>query len=153
MSRKDLIVSIILIIFISLIFWQFSKNFKKYSEQLIASTSVLITTEKNEYKSGENLKLKITNNSGKTLCFSACYPYFLEKKDKNWESYKYVECNIANTHDGCIDNKKIKAFELTLPQVQEGLHRIAVPVCSNCKLGETFKEEATVYSNEFLIKQ
>jgi len=151
MNKKNTVASVFLIILIVFIFWQFSKNLNKYLRYSVAS--VLIYTEKNEYLGGENLKLKIVNNSGGTLCFSSCYPYFLEKKEKDWEGYKYVECDRPNTHDGCIENKEIKAFELALPkEIAVGLHRIVVPVCNNCKLGEVFKEGQRIYSNEFLIK-
>jgi len=151
MNKKNTVAHVILIILIVFIFWQFSKNLNKYLGYLFASVSIF--TEKAKYSAGENLKLKIVNDSGGTLCFSSCFPYFLEKKDKNWEGYKYVECDRPNTHDGCIEDKKIKAFELALPkEIEGGIHRIMVSVCSNCKLGEVFKEDQRVYSNEFLVK-
>jgi hypothetical protein len=151
MNKKNTVIYVVLIILIAFIFWLFSKNLNKYLRYSFAS--VLISTEKAKYLGGENLKVKIVNNSGETLCFSSCYPYFLEKKDKNWEGYKYIECDRPNTHDGCIEDKKIKAFELMLPkEIGGGVHRIAVPVCSNCKIGEVFKEDRIIYSNEFLVK-
>jgi len=151
MNKKDTLFAIILIFLISFIFWHFGKNLKRYwTSTALASVSVL--TQKNEYLQGENLKVKITNKSGKTFCFSTCFPYLLEKKDKTWESHKYVECNQVNIHDSCIENEKTRAFELTLPKGISGLHRIAIPVCSDCKEGIPFKEEAKFYSNEFVIK-
>jgi len=151
MNKKNTVIYVVLIISIAFIFWLFLKNLNKYIRY--SFTSVFIFTEKSKYLSGENLKLKIENNSGETICFSTCYPYFLEKKDKNWEDYPYVECDFTNTHDGCIEDKKIKAFELTLPkEIEKGVHRIAIPVCKDYKPGEAFKEESIFYSNEFLIK-
>ena len=114
MNKKNIVIYVVLIILIAFIFWQFSKNLKKYIRYSFAS--VLISTEKSKYLNGESLKLKIVNNSGETLCFSTCYPYFLEKKDKNWETYTYVECDHDNIHNGCIEDGKKKAFELTLPK-------------------------------------
>jgi hypothetical protein len=119
----------------------------------MASTSFLITTEKTEYSAGDSLRLKIKNKYGKELCFSTCYPYFLERKDKTWQRYSYAECNKINIHNGCIQNNKEKAFELTLPEVQGGLHRIVVPVCFDCDPNENFKAELNFYSNEFVIKE
>lgn len=148
MDKKDKIFFIILIILILFIFWHFAENFKKYS----TTASVSIVTQRKEYQSGENLKLKIMNNSGEKLCFSTCYPYFLEKKDKTWQRYPYTECDHANNHNGCVENKKVKAFELTLPNGIFGLHRLVVPVCAECREGETFREESIFYSNDFLVK-
>lgn len=150
MDRKNIILSLILIVFIVFIFFRFSKNLKEY---LMASASFLITTEKTEYLVGDNLRLKIKNNYGKELCFSTCYPYFLERKDQNWQRYSYVECNKINIHNGCIRNNQEKAFELTLPKVQSGVHRLVVPLCADCDLDENFQPELNFYSNEFIVKE
>jgi len=149
MHRKDIVFSFLLIVFIVFTFFRFAKDLKKY---FMASASLIITTEKAEYLAGDNLRLKIKNDSGKELCFSTCYPYFLERKEENWERYNYVECKQTNIHNGCIKSEKEKAFELTLPEVEAGLHRLVVPVCSEYKPEEGFKEETEFYSNEFLIK-
>ena len=149
MNKKNAIFAPFLIILTSLIFWQFAKNLKKYFA--VASASVI--TYKNEYLSGDNLKVKIANNLGKNICFSTCYPYRLEKKDKTWQSYKYVECDRDNIHNGCVDNGKTKAFELTLPESISGTHRLAIPICSTaCGEGQSFREESILYSNEFIVR-
>jgi hypothetical protein len=150
MDRKNIIFSLILIVFIVFTFFRFSKNLKKY---FMASASFLITTEKTEYAVGDNLRLKIKNNYGRQLCFSTCYPYFLERKDKTWQRYSYVECSKINIHNGCIQNGIEKAFELTLPRVQGGLHRLVVPFCADCNPDDNFKAELNFYSNEFIIKE
>ena len=41
---------------------------------------VNVITDKSEYQLGGILKIKIENNSRKTVCFSSCYPYLFEKK-------------------------------------------------------------------------
>ncbi|MBZ9571895.1 hypothetical protein KJA15_00950 [Patescibacteria group bacterium] len=116
------------------------------------SGNVLVTTDKTEYEKGEVLKVKIQNNFRKNVCFSSCYPYLLERKNEKWESYKYAECYDLDSNGKCISPGQIKAFELTLPQVPGGLHRLAIPVCIGCKGEDTFKESKRFYSNEFIIK-
>ncbi len=156
MDKKDIIFSIFLIILILFTFLRFIKNFQKYlSTTSMMNATFSILTERKEYQNGENLKLKITNNTGKKLCFSTCFPYYLERKDEKWKSYPYIECKRDDIHNGCIEDKKDKGFELVLPReedIEPGLHRIAVPVCVECKEGEVFKEETWFYSNEFIIK-
>jgi len=121
----------------------------------MASASFSINIEKTEYQAGDSLRLKIKNNFGKQLCFSTCYPYYLERKVKIWELYPYVECNKDNIHNGCIQDGKEKAFELTLPkkgEIEAGLHRLAIPVCITCSPDQIFYEDLIFHSNEFLIK-
>ncbi len=115
---------------------------------------VNIITDKNEYKLGDVLKVKIENNSGKAICFSSCYPYFFERKDKEWSSYRYVDCLDKNLTEICINSKQIKAFELSIPSslIEEGYHRLAIPACMGCDRNETFEESQKLYSNDFEIK-
>ena len=114
---------------------------------------ISIITDKAEYESGGILKVKIKNNFPKQICFSSCYPYLLESKNENWESYKYVECQKFDGNGHCLKAGDLKAFELTLPEVSEGLHRLAIPVCIGCKSEDTFREDKRFYSNEFKIKE
>lgn len=122
------------------------------SRKGIQPLEVKVITDKIGYKIGDSLKVKIENNLEKEVCFSECYPYYLEKKGKTWESYNYVACFTANLVDSCVASKAVKAFELISPSIKKGLHRIAVPVCIGCKGGESFKENQRFYSNEFIIK-
>ena len=130
------------------------------------SKEVKITTEKQEYAIGQAIKIKIENNSEKKICFSSasCYPYYLEKKEEDkWTSYSYSDCSSDNSVEVCIDSKGVKAFELvpitSLPLMQwkpgsiiSGVHRLAIPVCNECNIGEVFKEDQWFYSDEFIIK-
>lgn len=113
---------------------------------------ILITTDGTEYEAGRILRVQIKNNSWENICFSSCYPYYLEKKNTKWESYKYVECHDFNGNGNCIDAQKEKFFELTLPKISKGLHRLAVPVCGGCQSEDFFKEDKRFYSNEFTVK-
>ena len=139
-GKKILIgVLVIFILIIGGIVW---KSFRK----------VVIITDKVEYQSSEMLRLKIKNNLAKNICFSSCYPYYLEVKEKKWQSYEYGECQKPNLAEKCMRPAEIKGFELTLVATKNGLHRLAVPVCIDCKENEGFKETKRFYSNKFIIK-
>jgi len=135
-----------LIIFI-IVLWMGWKGYQ------LQKGEISIITDKAEYESGGILKVKIKNNFPKQICFSSCYPYLLESKNEEWESYKYVECQKFDGNGHCLKAGDLKAFELTLPEVSEGLHRLAIPVCIGCKSEDTFKEDMRFYSNEFKIKE
>ena len=114
---------------------------------------ILIATDKTEYEAGETLKVKIENKFQKQICFSTCYPYFLENKNENWKSYEYTECHEFNGNGHCIKAGDLKAFELTLPQNVKGSHRLAIPICIGCQSEDIFQEDKRFYSNEFTIKE
>jgi hypothetical protein len=146
MTKRISIIIIILVIIIAISFlWFFWERFK-------TPGIVSFTTDKVEYEKGEVLKLKVKNDSLKKICFSTCYPYYLERKNSNWESYKYEECRSFNGNGHCLEAGKEKSFELTLPSVPAGIHRLAIPVCSDCENETAFVEEKRFYSNEFTIK-
>ncbi len=115
-------------------------------------SEVKVVTDKTEYDIEEALKVKIENGSARNLCFSSCYPYYFEKKNNGWESYNYSGCLTANLVEKCVAPKDLKAFQLTVPTIKKGTHRLAIPVCVNCDPKETFKGNNWVYSNEFTIK-
>jgi hypothetical protein len=146
MTKKTSILILILVIIIAISFLWF------LWERLKTPGIVSFTTDKIEYEKGEVLKLKVKNDSLAKICFSTCYPYYLERKNSNWESYKYEECQSFNGNGHCLEAGKEKAFELTLPNVPAGVHRLAIPVCSDCKDETVFVEEERFYSNEFTIK-
>ncbi|GAI12085.1 unnamed protein product, partial [marine sediment metagenome] len=53
----------------------------------------------------------------------------------------------------CIDSRQVKAFELTAPSIEEGLHRLIISTCIGCNLEEVFREDQKFYSNEFIINE
>lgn len=114
---------------------------------------VNVITEKTEYQVGESLKVKIENNLKAGICLSSCYPYYLEKRDGNWDSYHYQNCPNSNTVEKCINSRETKAFEIIIPPVKTGLHRLALPACLSCNLQEKFREEKWLYSNDFVINE
>lgn len=123
-----------------------------YSSQRSRPEEVNITTEKTEYKIGEALKLKVENNLREDICFSSCYPYYFEKRDGDWKSYHYTNCPNSNLVERCINSRQTKAFEIVVPALKTGLHRLALPACLECNLQEKFKEDQWLYSNDFIIE-
>lgn len=113
---------------------------------------VKIIIDNGSYNVGDSLKIKIENNLREEICFSSCYPYYFEKKNGDWTDYNYVPCPDGNTNEYCIDSKGVKAFELVIPEVKEGTHRIALSACLGCNFNESFEEDKRFYSNPFTIK-
>lgn len=114
---------------------------------------VNIITDKTDYKIEDALKVKIKNDLKESICFSSCYPYYLEKKDGQWKSYRYVACEANNLVERCVEPKQVKAFELILPFIEAGFHRLAIPACVGCSVQDLFKEDKRFYSNEFIINE
>ncbi len=119
-----------------------------------------IVTDKTEYENGAVLRLKIRNFLFKNACFSSCYPYNLERSyhsedsssDSEWKVYPYQDCLHSDSVEKCIRPFETKAFEIPLPRVKKGTHRISVSVCENCQVGQKFQETNKFYSNAFKIK-
>ena len=145
MKNKTLIVSSLLVAAILSLLWQ------RYFDAEALKLS--ISTDKTEYNSGSALKVTIQNNSKKDVCFSSCYPYYLERKNSNFESYSYSVCQLPDSNQVCVEPRHSKFFETTLPPLETGIHRMAIPACVGCKIQESFKEDKKFYSNEFMISQ
>jgi len=104
------------------------------------------------YKQGNNPQLKIENYLGASICFSTNFPYYIEKKiGEEWKEYKYLGPDGEDFITKCMSPRDIKAFELISP-IRKGLHKIAIPVCSNCKIGQKFNESERFYSDQFIVK-
>lgn len=118
---------------------------------------VFIATDKIEYQTEGALRIKIKNNLAENICFSSCYPYYLEKNGSlqggGWQSYSYSKCDEPDIVEKCIELFKTKAFEIILTFTEPGLHRIAIPVCVGCQEGEGFREDKRLYSNQFRIQE
>jgi hypothetical protein len=111
-----------------------------------------IFTDKSEYQKNESLKFNINNNSESQICLSSVYHYRLEKKNGEWESYSYPKVDREDIIEICITPNRTRAFEIVLPSVSTGTHRIAIPVCVDCREAEIFKESEIFYSNPFEIR-
>lgn len=149
MNKKILISLLIIIIILAAIILIGIFYFPKF----FRLQEVKITTDKTNYESEGGLKVNIENNLDKKICFSSCYPYYLERqKEGGWKEYAYLNCSNPDLVDKCIDSGKVRAFSILLPSVKEGSHRLAIPVCFICETGSDFKEESKFYSNEFIIR-
>lgn len=115
------------------------------------NNTLAVITDKYQYIRDEALKLKIENSSKAFICFSSCYPYYLEKKDDNWQRFEYSECLDKNIAEKCLSKDKVKGFEISLPDLEKGDYRLAIPVCLSCQSLQEFKQEKWFYSNEFKI--
>ncbi|PIR71887.1 MAG: hypothetical protein COU42_03230 [Candidatus Nealsonbacteria bacterium CG10_big_fil_rev_8_21_14_0_10_36_24] len=148
MQKKDILIIIgglaLLIFIVLIVFLIFPKTPKE--------KNINVLTDKTEYMAGEVLKIKIDNNLKESICFSSCYPYYIQKKSDNWENYRYVDCPKEDITENCVEPKQIKAFELTLPKIEEGFHRLAISACLGCRFSEEFKEDQKFYSNNFIVK-
>ena len=115
---------------------------------------LIIETDKDSYDPSENLKLIIKNDFATSVGFSLCYPYLLEKDngDGQWENYHYTDCQKFNGNGYNIVKFSSKSFELTLPNVSNGKHRLQIPACVGCREGDVFRADILFYSNEFQIK-
>jgi len=120
---------------------------------VLKGQKIEVVTDSAQYADGEPLRLKIKNYLLGNICFSSCYPYYLEKENGvGWKGYLYEDCPHPDVAEKCIGAFGTKAFETSLPETIEGKHRVLIPVCSNCKEGLSFKETNRFYSNVFEIK-
>jgi hypothetical protein len=126
-----------------------------YIKAIMMRDSVKIVTEKGSYNANEELKLDIANNAEESICFSSCYPYLMQENKNGWENYDYSECDKENVVEKCISPKELKAFGITLDVawVKSALHRLAIPACIGCNIGDKFRVDKTFYSNEFEINK
>ena len=146
MSKKDVIIIITGVAILVAIF--IVSFFLSEKEQ----GTIDVSTDKEEYSLGESLKVKIANNTRDNICFSTCYPYYFERKDNEWTGYEYEECPREDMVDSCVDPREVKAFELELPVMKKGLHRLLIQACIGCAGSELFRIEKELFSNPFMIK-
>lgn len=113
-----------------------------------------IRIQKDNYSIGDALRMNIKNYRSEKVCFSSCYPYFLEKKENGrWVRYEYGECPKENVNETCMLPEELKGFKIKLNTVEPGKHRIVIPVCKGRNQGERFKETEKVTSEEFVISR
>jgi hypothetical protein len=151
MKKEDLlIIGSGLVILVVIIIASFLLPDKPKEEQSLEEIKIVTDTE--SYNKGDSLKIKIENNLNRSVCFSSCYPYYFEKKNGDWVDYDYMNCPNGDLPKDCIDSKNTKAFELTIPDIEGGVHRLALSACLGCNFEDSFKEDQKFYSNTFIIK-
>jgi len=113
---------------------------------------VRAVTDRVEYKIGDALEITIQNSLDKPICFSSCYPYLVEKRDKkgNWISYSYSACDDQDLPSNCMAAGAKKIFRLALDEAENGLNRLKIPVCVDCG-NQPFQADFTYYSNNFRV--
>ena len=150
--KKDLIIIIAGIILLVIIFL-LSYLLPKESKEDKAIKEVKIILNDSNYSIGDKIKLNIENNLDDSVCFSSCYPYYyIAKNNGKWKDYRYQECKKENLAYSCISSNEKKAFEIDVPQVNAGEHRIVLPACIGCVLNDLFIENNRFYSDIFKIK-
>lgn len=117
---------------------------------------LLISTQKIEYAKNESLlRLNIKNYAPVKICFSSCYPYYIQKKDGSWKDYPLAQCEESNVAADCVDSFGKIGRGIELEQwrmfLDSDYHRLALPACIGCNAGDLFKADKTFYSNEFKI--
>jgi len=145
---KDVLILLGLILLAGAVFWGIWNYYYRLLPQY-----VLIITKEPVYHSNKELKLAIKNILPNNICFSSCYPYYIEAKLGKWVTYDYYEyCPHPDLIESCIKPDYAKFYLITLPDLDPGLHRIRVPVTISGKAGQEFREDRVYYSNDFIIK-
>ncbi len=128
--------------------------YSKFEKSSFSIEKVKVFTERNDYSQADELKVEIENKESKTICFSSCYPYMIQVKNNGWDNYFYSDCGKENIIETCIDPNQLKAFAITLSEMflEPAMHRLAIPACIGCAIGEQFRVDKIIYSNEFEIK-
>ena len=144
-----LVIIILLVLILAVIF--FVPKIGQYSPSPKETNPIVaVEIQSSSYKGGENGKVKISNGLDKKICFSSCYPYYLEiEKAGSFESYPYLECEGKDLSGECVYPNDARMFEFPLEMSESGKHRMAIPYCMDCEQGSEFKKENWAYSNEF----
>lgn len=124
-----------------------------YTNSKVAEV-VAALIEKPDYLQTEELKVEIENRESKVMCFSSCYPYEIQTKKDGWNNYAYSKCDRENVAEDCVYPNQSKTFGIPLSEMflEPATHRLVIPVCVGCAIGEQFRVDKIIYSNEFVIK-
>lgn len=152
-NSKTLFYAILFLLLIfSILFYLYAIN---KSSSFVDYEELLIKTDKQEYSSEEKAKIIIENISDKKVCFSSCYPFYVQIQDQTKKFYKYEECSFEDVASVCIDPKQKKAFEVDLKDQRilssTNNYRFVISACLSCKLGDRFIKEGLFFSNQFKV--
>jgi len=113
---------------------------------------ILAVTNNTKYALEEPLRVRFENKTEKTFCFSTRVPYYIEIKEGfRWKSYPYALISAEDVVLKCMKPGDTKIFELSLFG-KEGVHRLVIPICLGCEMGDEFKEDRRIYSTVFVVK-
>ena len=116
-------------------------------------SDVSVELSKDIYKRGEEMQLTVGNNSFKKICFSTCFPYYLQYKEENWNTYNYPSCSEKNLNMPCVSPGESKTFSFSLnKKLREKIHRLAIPINRGGEKGSKFEEDQKVHSEIFDVK-
>jgi len=112
-----------------------------------------IITDNTKYGRGDYLRVRIDNKKEDVICLSTRIPYYFQiKSGVSWQEYNYKNLGDQDLIIKCIDPGKFKIFELVVPSVESGIHRLSIPACISCNLGKAFREDKRFFSNMFIIE-
>lgn len=112
-----------------------------------------VELSKQIYDKGEKVRITVRNNTLKQICFSSCYPYYLQVKNGDWHSYNYSECFEEDLNVPCLSSGESRKFKFTLRKsIRSEIHRIAIPIDKEGTAGEKFEEDKKIYSEPFEVK-
>lgn len=148
--KKIKVVSYVFLVFVFIVGVFF---YSQIDNESSSAEIAKVFTEKGNYTQAEELKIEIVNDESETICFSPC-PYAIQVKKQGWEVYNHFQCQGGGIIETCVSPGELKAFAISLNGMflEPAIHRLAIPVCLGCAIGEQFRVDKIIYSNEFEIK-
>ena len=147
MDKKIIILPVVIII-LAIILW--------VGLDIYYSNQVSVLVDKAEYLKTDALTVTLENNTKKDVCVSSCKPYAIEKKNGSWVDYQvFSGCPSQTTNETCLKAGESKRFKIDLSMfaaITSGSHRLKIPLCVGCEIGQPFPEKSSFYSNTFIIK-
>lgn len=142
----------LIVLFVFSVFF-YIYSMKQSSTPINDYESLSIHTDKEEYDHKDKAIIIIENISDNNVCFSSCYPFYIQKKDMTWENFKYGQCLQKDVAETCINPYGKKAFEVSLEDmgIASANHRFVVTACLNCNIGDDFRIDEIFFSNEFKV--
>lgn len=152
-AKKSVNLKVFAYVFLILVFIAGVFIYIKMDNAGASKATIAAFTEKNTYSLNDELKVQINNDESQRICFSSCYPYVVQSRDGSWDNYPYPACESNNVADTCVEPGETKAFAISLGEMflEPKMNRLALPACVGCALGEQFRVDKIIYTNEFQI--
>lgn len=128
------------------------------NNKCVVKPRVNITTDKTEYKQGEDITYTINNKLNKPIFLPGCNHFIIQKKGENgWEDYFYKLCESGDWPSLEINPNQTKVFTGIMSTYNEiGLFRVQLYygiACEKYVTEENCESTKTIYSDEFTIKE